>query len=474
MRRSRSHGRPSSLAGAARVRAGRTVRRGRARPASSSATPRAWQVVQRDAQRPGGHRRLAAAASAWAAGSVSAWGGWRATARCDRAGRFTARPGGRGRPARPRCRCGVRGDPASSALPGRRRRRHLRHRRAEQRQRPEPVPVRLLQPDAARRDVRQRLPLAGAARPGGLPGGAGRHGQRGPRRRRLRLAGGGHGAHGRRGRAGGVRAVRAHEHAHRALAAGPARPGGRPARSTASMARRVAAVGGRVRAVLWWQGERGRALPHARRPSTRRRSGSLADAVWRDFGAPLVVAQIGDYGDAVHRGRRRRRAPRPGSRPGRGRTSCQGPVLYDIDLHGEVHFLDAGRRGRRGPALGGGHPRAACCTATPARTPAPGARGARGRPRSVLTADSRRSPPGADLGGFVVRGDGRPVRRRERVRRRRHRPPAAGRARRGPARRSRSARAGPRAGAAVPTDTSAWRLPMLPVRGAPGEPTATP
>jgi hypothetical protein len=103
-----------------------------------------------------------------------------------------------------------------------------------------------------------------------------------------------------------------------------------------SMVRRVAAAGGRVRAVLFWQGEA---------DAKRQTPGDVYEGllvqfardVRRDCRAPLVVAQIGDYGpaftdagvDAV-----RLAQARVWGRDG----VVAGPVLYDIDLEGVVHF----------------------------------------------------------------------------------------------------------------------------------------
>jgi hypothetical protein len=223
-----------------------------------------------------------------------------------------------------------------------------------------------------------------------------------------------------------------------------------------SMARRIAAVGGRVRAVLWWQGERDARFltpPQVYEASLR----SLADAVWRDFGARMVVAQIGDYDkrytaagvDAV-----RQVQADAWTQP----HIVQGPVLYDIDLHDEVHFL-----ARDDVAAAAQRWAAAILTGVlhkgKGRTPRL-LRAAREGDEVVVTADSR-LVAGADLGGFVVRGGGEEL------------PIASvsaegdtvrlllGEPAQGPLEVSlgegRSA-----AGAVVPTDTSAWRLPMLP------------
>ena len=73
--------------------------------------------------------------------------------------------------------------------------------------------------------------------------------------------------------------------------------GRRPFTLYTSMARRIAAVGGRVRAVLWWQGERDARLLTPG-PQYVAALEDLASAIWRDFRTPMVVAQIGDYGIA--------------------------------------------------------------------------------------------------------------------------------------------------------------------------------
>jgi hypothetical protein len=223
-----------------------------------------------------------------------------------------------------------------------------------------------------------------------------------------------------------------------------------------SMARRVAAVGGRVRAVLWWQGERdARFLTPG--PVYEAGLQSLAAAVWNDFGAPMVVAQIGDYDegytdagiDAV-----RLAQEHAWGSP----HILQGPVLYDIDLHGDVHFKEPD------DVAAAAHRWSAAILRTvrhrdAGRTPRL-VRAVREGDEIVLTADSELQP-GAGLGGFVVHDDGRQV-------------PVVSASADGDTVRlllgepvggtvdvslgeGRSA-----AGAPVPTDVSAWRLPMLP------------
>jgi hypothetical protein len=102
-----------------------------------------------------------------------------------------------------------------------------------------------------------------------------------------------------------------------------------------SMIRRVRAAGGRVRAVLFWQGE-----SDARRLTTRSEYASLlaqlAADVRAETGAPLVVAQIGDIPlgswtvegiDAIRMAQEDiLLAPDPAG------GIVPGPVLYDIDL----------------------------------------------------------------------------------------------------------------------------------------------
>ena len=103
-----------------------------------------------------------------------------------------------------------------------------------------------------------------------------------------------------------------------------------------SMLRRIAAVGGRVRAVLFWQGE---ADARKRTPAVvyERLLRRFAADVRRDCGAPVVAAQIGDYDDnyadaAVN-------AVRLAQLRSWGHGVRRGPTLYDIDLEGQVHFL---------------------------------------------------------------------------------------------------------------------------------------
>jgi len=175
-----------------------------------------------------------------------------------------------------------------------------------------------------------------------------------------------------------------------------------------SMLRRVRAVGGRVRAVLFWQGE-----ADARVSTTRgvyaAALRSLAAALAHDCAAPLVAAQIGDYDP---------RAWSPGGvnairlaqqQAWRAGWALQGPALYDIDLHGRVHFTDtddeliAARRWA-----------AAILSAVLHREAPSAPRLKRARYDGGLTVTVRFACDGASLrpgqvGGLVVRADGRPV-----------------------------------------------------------------
>ena len=225
-----------------------------------------------------------------------------------------------------------------------------------------------------------------------------------------------------------------------------------------SMARRVAAVGGRVRAVLWWQGERDARLLTSD-PVYRAALARLCTAVWRDFRAPMVVAQIGDFDDRytaagvdVVRRAQRRSWSRPHIVP--------GPVLYDIDLEDEVHFVDAddvtAAARRWAAAILRGVLRADLGT-TPRVLRAEVADGGRA---ILLTTDSELAPT-AGLGGFVVRAAGLPM-------------PVASAAADGRVIRLTLAGAATEpctvslgegrsaSGAAVPTDSSVWRLPVAP------------
>ena len=102
------------------------------------------------------------------------------------------------------------------------------------------------------------------------------------------------------------------------------------------MLRRVHAVGGRVRAVLFWQGERDARWPTSRSEYAAGLAG-LATDVRLVTGAPLVPAQIGDlpFGswwtpEGVDTIRLAQQDVLLAQQPAGGLVP--GPVLYDIDL----------------------------------------------------------------------------------------------------------------------------------------------
>jgi hypothetical protein len=105
-----------------------------------------------------------------------------------------------------------------------------------------------------------------------------------------------------------------------------------------SMARRIAAVGGKVRAVLFWQGE-----ADARLGTT---GADYQTALWhftaavrRDFGCRVLVAQIGDYCAEKWTGADIG-AIRLAQQHAWGRhAALAGPLLYDVDLGDKIHFL---------------------------------------------------------------------------------------------------------------------------------------
>ena len=227
-----------------------------------------------------------------------------------------------------------------------------------------------------------------------------------------------------------------------------------------SMLRRVRAVGGRARAVLFWQGEA---------DAKRLVLGDFYEAcllqlgadVARDCGAPLVTAQIGDYGP--HFDPAAVDAVRLAQASAWGESDVvAGPVLYDIDLEGNVHFTavdDVTLAAQRWAAaiLGGVLGREAGVTARLETAVWDGDR----------TIELTAGPGTVSLtpglaGGFTLRSAGEEVPLESAtveaggsVRLVLAAPPA------GPLTVSLGeGRSG--AGAAVPTDASAWRLPMLP------------
>jgi hypothetical protein len=105
-----------------------------------------------------------------------------------------------------------------------------------------------------------------------------------------------------------------------------------------SMVRRARAAGG-VRAVLFWQGE---ADARAEVPRERYAAAleQLGSEVRQDLEAPLVAAQIGDY-DARYTAAGVN-AIRLAQEDAWNRGSVlAGPVLYDVDLQGRVHFTQS-------------------------------------------------------------------------------------------------------------------------------------
>jgi len=227
-----------------------------------------------------------------------------------------------------------------------------------------------------------------------------------------------------------------------------------------SMLRRIRAVGGRVRAVLYWQGEADakQLMPGDAYGALLRQ---LGEDLGRDCGAPLVTAQIGDFGphfdaaavDAVRLAQ---------ARAWGASNVTPGPVLFDIDLEGNVHFAavdDVTLAAHRWAAaiLGGVLGREAGVTARLETAVWDGDR----------TIELTAGPGTVSLtpglaGGFTVRSAGEEaplesatVEAGGSVRLVLAAPPAGsltvslGEGRSG-------------AGAAVPTDASAWRLPMLP------------
>jgi hypothetical protein len=227
-----------------------------------------------------------------------------------------------------------------------------------------------------------------------------------------------------------------------------------------SMLRRIRAVGGRVRAVLYWQGEADakELMPGDTYEALLRQ---LGEDVGRDCGAPLVVAQIGDFGprfdaaavDVVRAAQ---------ARSWGESNVVAGPVLYDIDLEGNVHFTaadDIALAAHRWAAaiIGGVLGREAGVTARLETSVWDGDR----------TIEVGAGPGGVALtpgiaGGFIVRSAGEEVPLESAT------VEAGGSVRLVLAARPAGlvtvslgeGRSG--AGAAVPTDASVWRLPMLP------------
>ena len=109
-----------------------------------------------------------------------------------------------------------------------------------------------------------------------------------------------------------------------------------------SMVRRARAAGG-VRAVLFWQGE---ADARALMPQAAYETAldDLAVHVQSDLGVPLVAAQIGDY-DSRYTAAGVNRIRQAQQEVWLRGSAFAGPVLYDIDLHGRVHFTQPSELG---------------------------------------------------------------------------------------------------------------------------------
>ena len=245
----------------------------------------------------------------------------------------------------------------------------------------------------------------------------------------------------------------------------PASGAGAAYRLYGSMLRRIRAVGGRVRAVLFWQGEADakRLTPGA---LYEERLLQLGRDLRRDCGAPLMVAQIGDYGpafldagvDAIRLAQQR----------AWGRANVvAGPALYDIDLEGVVHFaaaddMEVAAHRWTAAILAGVSGRSA------ARSPVLSAVAwDDAREVTVTVAPGTGRLASGPAGGFTVSAAGVPVAIESAsvdtggvVRLRLAETPASP-----PTVALGSGRSG--AGAQVPVESSGWRLPMLPFAAQP-------
>ena len=104
-----------------------------------------------------------------------------------------------------------------------------------------------------------------------------------------------------------------------------------------SMHRRINAVGGKVKAVLFWHGESG-INSNMTREMYASRLDAIVDGIYEDFGTVTVVAQVGDYNISLpdlnfDRTRLAQEDVWSGNAHAR-----QGPLLYDIALADMVHF----------------------------------------------------------------------------------------------------------------------------------------
>jgi hypothetical protein len=177
-----------------------------------------------------------------------------------------------------------------------------------------------------------------------------------------------------------------------------------------SMLRRVHAVGGRVRAVLFWQGERDARGPTSRSEYAAGLAG-LATDVRLVTGAPLVPAQIGDLpfgswwtAEGVDTIRQAQQDVLLAPQPAGGLVP--GPVLYDIDLapgwHPETDAQSAAIADRWTAAI-----RTGVLGADPARSPVLLTAAYDGATTVTVTfkLDGSSLVPGA-TGGFALRAAG--------------------------------------------------------------------
>jgi hypothetical protein len=115
-----------------------------------------------------------------------------------------------------------------------------------------------------------------------------------------------------------------------------ARPGS-PVTLYGSMLRRIRAVGGRVRAVLFWQGEAD-ARWLTQRAVYAAQLERLAATLRDDCGAPLIAAQMGDYREDLWSAAGVDAIRSAMQDAWSASAALPGPALYDVDLGGGVHF----------------------------------------------------------------------------------------------------------------------------------------
>lgn len=114
-----------------------------------------------------------------------------------------------------------------------------------------------------------------------------------------------------------------------------------------SMARRINAVGGRVKAVLLWQGERNASACDNRWATCevtiyKNLLTTFANNISTDFGTKTVVAQIGNRDGATSVGLNNVRVAQQSAWDD-GVNILPGPALYDVDLY--TQFVGAGEDG---------------------------------------------------------------------------------------------------------------------------------